>query len=242
MKLDRSLPPLLFSLLAACAGAAPTPVTTAGGEHPAEAATHARLVRADRFHALLPTPVTSFGAAVLGGRLYVAGGYHGVPHHYTAEGQSGEVWSVSLDDGNDWRRHPDLPPSQGLALVAHRTELCAVGGMRVRDDGTMVSIADVRCLDTAAPDAAWAERAPLPAPRSTHDAIVVGDTLWVVGGWALDGDASSGTFATTMLSLDLARSDAAWVEREVPFRRRALAVAEAAHGLVAMAGRRFRRV
>jgi hypothetical protein len=78
--------PVLFSLLAACSPAAPAVAPTSGGEHAAAPSIDARLVRADRFHALLPTPVTSFGAATLDGRLYVAGGYHGVPHQYTAEG------------------------------------------------------------------------------------------------------------------------------------------------------------
>ena len=32
-----------------------------------------------------------------------------------------------------------------------------------------------------------ADSAPLPAPRSSHDVVVVDDTLVVVGGWALGG-------------------------------------------------------
>ena len=30
--------------------------------------------------------------------------------------------------------------------------------------------------------------APLPEARSSHDAVVIGDKLYVVGGWTLSGD------------------------------------------------------
>jgi hypothetical protein len=223
---------LSFAALLGCGAAStsepPSPIATTGSDAPSVAVPSgepARIVRADRFHALMPTAVTSFGAAVIGDRLYTAGGYHGEPHNYTPEGQSGEVWSVSLENGNDWRAHPGIDPMQGEALVAHGTELCVIGGMRVRPDGTMYSIADVRCLDTTADSASWVARAPLPAPRSTHDAWVMGDTVYVVGGWALDGDSRSGVFATTMATLDLSHPEAAWAETEAPFRRRAIAAA-----------------
>lgn len=232
VRAQRAVSLLSLCVLLGC-GAAPaaepaTTTTTTGDDHPSVTAPSgepARIVRADRFHALMPTAVTSFGAAVIGERLYLAGGYHGEPHNYTPEGQSGEVWSVSLENGNDWRAHPGIDPMQGEALIAHGSELCVIGGMRVRPDRTLVSIADVRCLDTADSDARWVARAPLPAPRSTHDASVIGDTVYVVGGWALDGDSSSGVFATTMATLDLSQPDARWVETEAPFRRRAIAAA-----------------
>jgi hypothetical protein len=33
--------------------------------------------------------------------------------------------------------------------------------------------------------------APLPAPRSSHDAVVLGNKLYVVGGWQLNGSTES---------------------------------------------------
>jgi hypothetical protein len=227
----------LFSLLGylylcACGAASVSPEMPAP---PRSRASEATLERSDRFHALLPTPVTSFGAAVVDGRLYVAGGYHGTPHRYTSAGQSGEVWSVSLEAGDDWRQHADLGANQGLALVAHDGSICAIGGMRVEGEA-MISIDAVRCLDTRDAHATWIDRPPLPSPRSTHDAFVVGDTVYVFGGWALNGDAQSGRFATTVASLDLSRPDARWVESDAPFRRRALAVAGNARWLAVIGG------
>lgn len=230
--MDRTWRAFLLSLALmgiACGG--PSTITTTerdpgtGGNESTASPEGARIARADRFHALVPTANTSFGATVANGRLYVAGGYHGEPHNYTPEGQSGEVWSVSLATGDDWRAHAPIDPMQGQGMVSHGDEICIVGGMRVREDGTMVSIADVRCLDVTVENATWQDRTPLPAPRSTHDAFVIGHTLYVVGGWALNGDSSSGVFATTMATLDLSTPGAAWAESPAPFRRRAIAVA-----------------
>lgn len=228
------LPAYLF--IYACGASSVSPAMPEP-EHAASApSSDATLTRADAFHALMPTPVTSFGAAVVDDRVYVAGGYHGTPHHYTSEGQSAEVWSVSLRTGDDWRRHPDLGRNQGLALVAHGGEICAIGGMRVEGDGAMISIADVRCLDTRDADATWIDRAPLPSPRSTHDAFVVGDTVYVVGGWALNGDAGTGVFVARMAELDLSNPRATWTETELPFQRRALGVAANDRFVVAIGG------
>jgi hypothetical protein len=186
------------------------------------------------FHAFLPRPTTSFGAAVAGGRLYVLGGYDGTPHAYTAEHQSGELWSVDLETGRDWRRHAGVEGLQGLALVAHGDRVCRIGGMRAAATNEVRSIDEVACFDPASD--AWEDLPSLPAARSSHDAIVVGDTVYVVGGWALAGDAREGRFHGAMLSMDLRDPAGGWVEREVPFRRRALGLAAVGNRLVAVGG------
>lgn len=75
---------------------------------------------------------------------------------------------------------------------------------------------------------------PAAEPRSSHDAIVVGDTLWVVGGWRLEGDQR--TWAETILSLDLADPAAGWTEVDAPMKRRALAAATADGKIVVLGG------
>lgn len=186
------------------------------------------------FHAFLPRPTTSFGAAIANGRLYVLGGYDGTPHAYTSEHQSGELWSVDLESGRDWRRHPGVEGIQGLALVAHGERVCRIGGMRADASGAVRSIDEVACFDPARDR--WEELPSLPAPRSSHDAIVVDGTAYVVGGWQLAGSPSEGRFHPTMLTLDLDEPASGWSEREVPFRRRALGVAAVGSSLAVVGG------
>ncbi|MDQ3031006.1 MAG: hypothetical protein M3Y87_01200 [Myxococcota bacterium] len=186
------------------------------------------------FHAFLPRPTTSFGAAVAGGRLYVLGGYDGTPHAYTSEHQSGQLWSVDLETGREWRQHAGVEGVQGLALVAHGDRVCRIGGMRADASGAVRSIDEAACFDPAREQ--WEDLPSLPAPRSSHDAIVVDGTAYVVGGWELVGSASEGRFHTTMLSLDLGDPASGWTEREVPFRRRALGLAAIGSKLVAVGG------
>ncbi len=68
---------------------------------------------------------------------------------------------------------------------------------------------------------------PLPSPRSTHDAVVVGSKIYVVGGWSLPGGGSENAiYLDTALVFDLAQEDSRWESLPTtPFRRRALAAA-----------------
>jgi hypothetical protein len=51
---------------------------------------------------------------------------------------------------------------------------------------------------------------PLSSPRSTHDAVVVGSKIYVVGGWSLPGGGSENAeFLDTALVFDLAQVDPA---------------------------------
>ena len=188
----------------------------------------------NQFWSFLEQPVTSFGAATDGGYAYIVGGYHGTPHDYRPEGQSGEFRRMKLADGA-WETLPSVTPLQGLALVAHAGKLCRVGGMRVFDEAPKLrSLDEVACYDAAS--GAWRNLAPLPAARSSHDAIVVGHTLYVVGGWQLAGDARSGRFHDTIATLDLSRADAQWSALPAPFTRRGLALAATTTALVAIGG------
>jgi len=188
----------------------------------------------NQFWSFLEQPVTSFGAATDGGYAYIVGGYHGTPHDYRPEGQSGEFRRMKLADGV-WETLPSVTPLQGLALVAHAGKLCRVGGMRVFGEAPKLrSLDEVACYDAAS--SAWRDLAPLPVARSSHDAIVVGHTLYVVGGWQLAGDPRSGRFHDTIATLDLSRADAQWGSLPAPFTRRGLALAATTNELVAIGG------
>ncbi len=82
------------------------------------------------------------------------------------------------------------PALQSVALVAHGSNVYRVGGMLARnepdEDEDLLSVADFARFDPATNT--WQALQPMPGGRSSHDAVVVGDTLYVVGGWQLGGD------------------------------------------------------
>ncbi|WP_428266204.1 hypothetical protein [Haliangium sp.] len=198
---------------------------------------------------LLPQPITSFGAAVHDGWLYVLGGYAGQPHGYSREGQSGALRRVRVTDpatgaasAGDavWEDLPGVEPLQGVALVAYREVLVRVGGMRARNlqgqPEDLISTAEAALYRPAT--ATWAPLPPLPEARSSHDAAVLDGTLYVLGGWRLPGHGGDATWPRDGLALPLhgPRADASWGRFSVPFARRALAVVAAGGRLLAIGG------
>lgn len=188
----------------------------------------------------LPDGLASFGAAVADGWLYVYGGHTGTAHDHSAANLSGHFRRIQLDDGEAWEELSMQIPVQGLALVAHEGRLYRVGGMNARnatpeDDEDLHSTSDFACFD---PDTRqWTDLAPLPAPRSSHDAVVIGDKLYVVGGWTLNGSGDEGEWLDRTLVYDLARPEDGW--QALPkqtFQRRALAAAHWHGKLVALGG------
>jgi len=186
---------------------------------------------------ILPTGITSFGATSIEGDLYVLGGYSGESHAYHRDSQSGELLHYDARAGA-WERLDVVEPVQGVALVPYENSLIRVGGMEARNPKGEAE--DLHSLDVVARfDLASRQWQPLPAlpiGRSSHDAALMGDTLYVVGGWTLAGSRDAPTWQDATLRLDLASEDPKWTTVETPFRRRALAVAPVAGRLVAMGG------
>lgn len=174
----------------------------------------------------VPKGVTSFGGAVAGEFAYIYGGHFGGAHHYWNEGQSGELLRLKVDGGKQWEPLTGGPRRTGTALVAHGGKLYRIGGFEARnaegDEADLHSMADVSRFDPAT--GKWEEFAAMPVPRSSHDAAVLGDTLYVVGGWNLQ-EGNEGEFHDTMLTLDLASARPQWKSATVPFKRRALSLA-----------------
>ncbi|MFN0068043.1 MAG: PQQ-binding-like beta-propeller repeat protein [Limisphaerales bacterium] len=196
-------------LLASCLLAAALP---AGAEEP---------------FAPLPLAATSFGAVVEDGALFVYGGHTGERHVYSADKVSGALHRLAPKPGAAWETLAPGEPVQGTALVAHGGRLYRVGGMAARnaagEKGDLHSSATVTRFDTAA--GRWTDLPPLPAARSSHDAVVLGDRLYVGGGWRLGGDPNQGDWATTVAVLDLSAATPAWEELPQPFQRRGLTLA-----------------
>ncbi|MEM9190865.1 MAG: kelch repeat-containing protein [Myxococcota bacterium] len=185
-----------------------------------------------------PRSVTSFGAVVNDGKLYTLGGYFGEPHAYSEAGQSKAFHRISLRGDPRWEELPGLAQGiQGVTLATHDAHIYRAGGMRAHNaygtDADMHSVAEVGRFNVGAGQ--WEELAPLPQARSSHDSIVNGDKLYVVGGWQLRGGAADAVWAESMYVLDL-EGDSGWEEVSVPFQRRALAVASAGNSLLVLGG------
>jgi N-acetylneuraminic acid mutarotase len=204
---------------------------------------------------LMPRPVTSFGATLHDGWLYVLGGYAGQPHQYDREGQSGALQRIRVAGAaagssgtlgvgaGTWEDLPGVEPLQSVALVAHRDFLVRVGGMRATnapgEPEHLVSTAEVARYRPG--DARWEPLPPLPDHRSSHDAVVLDGTLYVLGGWRLEGGSHGASWPRDGLALNLGELDQPdrqprWRSFPVPFQRRGLAVAAVAGRVVAIGG------
>ncbi|MEM7356417.1 MAG: PQQ-binding-like beta-propeller repeat protein [Acidobacteriota bacterium] len=186
----------------------------------------------------VPEAVASFGATVAGDALYVYGGHVGRTHQHSIENLSHRFFRLDLGaPENGWQTIGEVQGLQGLPLVPHGQRVCRVGGLSARnhqgDDEDLVSIADAACFD---PEQGWQALPPMPAPRSSHDAAVSGDHLYVVGGWQLRGAGNEPVWQESMAVIDLSAEKPVWQTFSQPFQRRALAVAAAGGKVYAFGG------
>ncbi|MCW5964999.1 MAG: hypothetical protein KIT83_13245 [Bryobacterales bacterium] len=175
--------------------------------------------------ARMPEASASFGATSADGWLYVYGGHTAPTHVYHKDSVSGRFHRMRLQGEPAWETLPSGPGLQGMNLVAHDGGIYRVGGMRpVNEKGKAPdhqSVREAARFDTQA--GRWEALPDLPQPLSSHDVAVVGNKLYVVGGWNLSGKTQA--WSTQMLALDLAKPDAGWQVYEQPFKRRALMAA-----------------
>mgnify|MGYP002623624686 FL=1 len=175
----------------------------------------------------MPAPVTSFGGAILGDQLYVYGGHLGDAHEYSNELQSGTLSRLDLKDGDHWEVVSEGPHLQGLALVPYNGKLYRVGGFSAMnakgEEHVLVSQNSVVAFDPQTGQ--WSALPPLPEPRSSHDAVVLGSKLYVAGGWQLRGTEDA-VWLETAYVIDLADKTPTWQPLpRPPFQRRAVALA-----------------
>ena len=176
----------------------------------------------------LPKGTTSFGGAIAGDALFVFGGNYGGAHEYNNEEQSGNLWTLDLKNPTKWNQLSGGRKLQGLAMVKHKGLLYRVGGFSAKNKN-----GDKQDLNSQAEFArmkpgslTWEDLPSLPEARSSHDAAIVGDTLFVVGGWNMTGGGGSSKWHDTVLSMNLASDELVWKTIAAPsFKRRALALA-----------------
>lgn len=186
--------------------------------------------------ALMPRGLTTMGATQLGKSLYVIGGYFGQPHAYSKEFQSGDFLRLDLASGA-WQQLPSPGPLQSVALINDGRYLYRVGGMHALNAAgekeQLRSVAEVARFDPESGQ--WTPMTDLPSPRSSHQAVIVDHTLYVIGGWALAGGSFDSTWSDTMLSCDLSQPKCEWKSTPVPFKTRAMGTA-VLHGKMYVTG------
>lgn len=194
---------------------------------------------ANRELPLLPEGVTSFGAAVHGEWLYVYGGHLAKPHQYSMETQSPRLRRVNLNAPTVWEDLASGPRLQGVAMVTCGDRLVRIGGFSAHNAAgetqNLWSVSEVSAYNPTSNQ--WSSLPPLPAPRSSHDAAVIGNTIYVAGGWQLRGSAGKPSWHDTAWSLDLSVESPTWQPLATPpFQRRAVAVAGLAGKLYVIGG------
>lgn len=179
----------------------------------------------------LPRAIASFGATVLDGVLYVYGGHTGARHDYSTATVSGRFSRLALSglphEAPRWEELPGGVSAQGLGIVPYGNAIIRAGGMEPRNavgrKADNHSLAEVAIYRIGA--SAWASMQPLPEPRSSHDLVVAGDALVVVGGWRMSGADAAPVWLDDALILDLTSEGGDWERVPQPFRRRALVAA-----------------
>jgi Galactose oxidase, central domain len=189
-------------------------------------------------HSDLPLPLTSFGAVRHGSSILVYGGHTGEAHHYSTQEQSGALFALDLTNfAAPWKELSKGRRLQGLGLVAFENCVIRVGGFEavngLDDEHDLRSSSEVMSFDLEKNQ--WTKLPDLPEPRSSHDAIVVGDRLYVIGGWTLQGTETK--WLSTAWSIQLPAEGKSWeAMQSPPFSRRAIALAATHERIFAIGG------
>lgn len=174
-----------------------------------------------------PVAVASFGAIVCDDYLYFYGGNAGTAHKFSLEGQNNEFRRIKLENGAEWESLGETPRRQGLALVTHGGKVYRLGGFTARNtadkEQDIISTNEFEVFDPTTKE--WSKLADLPETRSSFDAVVVDDTIYMIGGWALMGEDYDSEWHETAWKYDLSSDDPKWIKLKTPpFVRRANSV------------------
>ncbi|MCS1408371.1 MAG: N-acetylneuraminate epimerase [Verrucomicrobia subdivision 3 bacterium] len=172
----------------------------------------------------LPKAVTSFGAEVLDGWVYVYGGHTGKAHSYSVETTLGDFVRLKLDGGSEWKTLPGATRAQGTRLFAYENAIYRVGGLQPRDEAGsevgLYSLTEFARYDLE--QRKWENLPPMPDARSSHEAVIVESKVLVGGGWKMEGEAGGKFWYDTMFIIDLAKPELKWEVVPQTFQRRAL--------------------
>ncbi|MFN0208025.1 MAG: Kelch repeat-containing protein [Planctomycetota bacterium] len=194
--------------------------------------------------AVLPQNLTSFGACELDQWIYLFGGHTEKPHRYHSQSQNTQMFRFSVLEPNRIEIVPGGKPLQSVALVSYGSNLYRVGGMTALNaDGEkqlLKSTEEFASFDPVA--ATWKSLVSLPQPRSSHDAVFVGSTLFVAGGWTLNGETPDADWLGDVISLNISNTSSEnnkgkWTTvTTLPEKRRGIAAAALTNKLFIIGG------
>ena len=173
----------------------------------------------------MPLEMVSFGACESDGYLYIHGGHKGKAHTYSKNNHENVFYRIKLEPKGELEKLKPGTPSQGYAMVTHRGRILKVGGSQATndpDEGHNLHSLDL--IESYNPKTNnWSIRGKLPEPRSSHEAVVIDDTLYVFGGW----DYGNGREAWLgCISADLSKEKLTWKQLpDMPVDRRAFSIA-----------------
>ncbi|MEM7233490.1 MAG: hypothetical protein AAF517_15035, partial [Planctomycetota bacterium] len=192
-------------------------------------------------HRPLPEPTTSFGAAVVEEYLYSFSGHDGEAHGFGRDALIDHFRRIRFDDPKaEWEELAKHEPAQSTALITDGTFIYRVGGL------TFLKGEDDKAIFKSTTHFArydvnlnkWTDLAPLPKPRSSLDAAVVGRKVFVAGGWNLQGESSrDAPWHEDIECFDLDHPEKGWKSLDGPgYVTRALSVAAHRGRLFVMGG------
>ena len=186
----------------------------------------------------IPLGLTSFGGAIANNKLYVYGGHIGKAHSYYESGQNKTLYELDLHSQGEWKSVAKGLGLQGLAMVSHKGKLYRLGGFHAHnkegEKHDLRSVKDFAVFDFAKKQ--WQQLEPMPEGRSSFDAVVIQNSIYVVGGWAMKGTEGI-EWSQTAIKFDLSNEKSKWETLpEPPFKRRALSVGFQGDKLVAVGG------
>lgn len=186
----------------------------------------------------LPQAVASLGAITHEGNLYIYGGHAGKTHSYDNQTILGTFHRLKLPDGKSWEKLASGPILQGMNLIGFEKAIYRIGGLQPRnapgEPADNISLPDFARFDLET--GKWEAMPPLPAARSSHDVVLVGSKIIVVGGWQSRGVGTKPVWHDTLLIFDLKAGDKSWRQIPQPFQRRALTAAVLGEKVYVMGG------
>lgn len=187
----------------------------------------------------LTDSTTSFGAATNSRGIYLFGGNGGSAHSYYSGQQLNHLIQLRHENGATWEKISEATGVQGNAMVADDKQLILVGGfMALNKKGDPAKLESQRkVLRYDLEKKEWSNLPDLPEGRSSFDAAVLDNTLYVVGGWELSGDPDDSKWHTTAWKMSLSNPESGWKALATPpFQRRALALVAYQNQLYAIGG------
>jgi N-acetylneuraminic acid mutarotase len=126
---------------------------------------------------------SSFGTVLHDGLLYMAGGHKGHEHNYPPESFTDD-FLVYNPSTNEWKQLAPRPfKAHGYQIVARGNYIYALGGFAYSETHRpqWKSLDAIDRYDIKLNK--WETIAKLNAPRSSNQAIMIGDKVYIIGGW-----------------------------------------------------------